>query len=652
MLESLQYVKTVVEGVVRIHVKNGRFKNHFLNNKRNMIEQGQPPPPPPQQQQQQQRKKGYAPVKKEYLIVEQREDETNNDKKRSLDNSSDDSVSKVQKTEDEMKETIMAVSTNTTTTTTNTTTVTTNVTAIVDDNNNNNNKKKKKQRGENKGRTRANQTSFLKKNHNSSNGYDNNHNDDILLEREEMQKGEKNRLSYEHVKMLRKREYDFSKANEIVAHVEHYVRSDIRRQEKSDQNAKFQMLKIRARQVEQIEREALERGVEPEITIQQFYDSIQNVEDVRLLRLEYVETRHRPREVKRIDFRGKSVLAPLTTVGNLPFRRICKSFGVDITCGEMALASNILKGQVGELSLLRRHESEDCFGVQLAGSNADTLCKVAQLIEDQLPDINFVDINCGCPIDLLCNQGMGSGLLEKRSKLQSVIRSMKEILSVPLSVKTRTGLKDNKLIAHTLYPQLKEWGADILTLHGRTRQQRYTKEADWSYIGKCAALVRDEHLQVIGNGDVLSFEDFNAHIAHVDAVMIGRGALIKPWIFTEIKEQRHWDISANERLEILKSFVKYGYEHYGSDVYGIATTRRYLLEWLSFLHRYIPVGLLERLPQHINEKPPRYYGRNDLETLMASGHVQDWIKISNLIMPPPDKDFVFVPKHKSNSYEG
>lgn len=131
-----------------------------------------------------------------------------------------------------------------------------------------------------------------------------------------------------------------------------------------------------------------------------------------------------------------------------------------------------------------------------------------------------------------------------------------------------------------------------------------------------------------------------------------RGALIKPWLFTEIKEQRHWDITANERLDMLKDFVKFGYDHYGSDEYGIATTRRYLLEWLSFLHRYIPIGLMERYPQQINERPPRYFGRNDLETLMASGNVQDWVKISNLIMPPPTDDFTFVPKHKSNSYEG
>lgn len=141
-----------------------------------------------------------------------------------------------------------------------------------------------------------------------------------------------------------------------------------------------------------------------------------------------------------------------------------------------------------------------------------------------------------------------------------------------------------------------------------------------------------------------------------------RGALIKPWVFTEIKEQRHWDISANERLDMLRDFVHAGLTHWGSDTQGVATTRRFLLEWLSFLHRsvfsihwpsciwkggssnpqcrvppcrYIPVGLLERLPQKINEKPPYYFGRNDLETLMASSNCDDWVKIRWEILKSP-----------------
>ncbi|PIO65363.1 hypothetical protein TELCIR_12976 [Teladorsagia circumcincta] len=132
--------------------------------------------------------------------------------------------------------------------------------------------------------------------------------------------------------------------------------------------------------------------------------------------------------------------------------------------------------------------------------------------------------------------------------------------------------------------------------------------------------------------------------------MIGRGALIKPWIFTEIDERRTWDISASERLDLMKQFVNYGLDHWGSDDAGVERTRRFLLEWLSFQCRYIPVGILERIPQRMNDRPPLYYGRNDLETLLSSHRASDWIDISRMLLGPTPDGFTFIPKHKASSY--
>lgn len=358
----------------------------------------------------------------------------------------------------------------------------------------------------------------------------------------------------------------------------------------------------------------------------------------------------RKSEMKKIDWKGKLYLSPLTTVGNLPYRRLCKKWGADITCSEMAVATELLKSSAQEWALIKRHESEDLFGVQLCGNNPYVMTKCTQLLEEQMV-VDFVDVNLGCPIEFIYKQGSGSGLLQRTNILQSVVTCMNQVSTLPITVKTRTGIhKDNNII-HNMMPKFRDWGASLITLHGRTREQRYTKQADWDYIEKCAQLCAP--VPLFGNGDILSYEDYTESLKKspsVSGVMIGRGALIKPWIFQEIKEKKVFDISSSERFEILKDYVNYGLEHWGSDTRGVETTRRFLLEWLSFLHRYIPVGLLEET-QKMNQRPPIYHGRNDLETLMTSSNCSDWVKISEMLLGKTPVGFSFLPKHKANSWK-
>ncbi|XP_031566766.1 tRNA-dihydrouridine(47) synthase [NAD(P)(+)]-like [Actinia tenebrosa] len=363
------------------------------------------------------------------------------------------------------------------------------------------------------------------------------------------------------------------------------------------------------------------------------------------------EIRLRPCEKKKIDFSDKLFLAPLTTVGNLPYRRICKQYGADITCSEMAMCTTLLQGQQSEWALLKRHHTEDIFGVQVCGSFPDTMTKCAELLQKEV-SLDFVDINTGCPIDLVFSKGAGCALMERKGKFQEIVKGMVEVLDIPVTVKMRAGVHDDKKTwnAHKLVSNVSSWGASLITVHGRSREQRYTKSADWQYISACAEAAAP--VPLFGNGDVLSYEDamLRREQTGVAGLMIARGSLIKPWIFTEIKEQRHWDISSHERLNMLKEFANCGLEHWGSDTQGVEITRRFLLEWLSFLCRYIPVGLLERPPQRINERPPYYIGRDDLETLMASRYSEDWIKISEMLLGPVPETFTFLPKHKANSY--
>ncbi|KPA76116.1 hypothetical protein ABB37_07888 [Leptomonas pyrrhocoris] len=349
-------------------------------------------------------------------------------------------------------------------------------------------------------------------------------------------------------------------------------------------------------------------------------------------------------------FTNKLVLAPLTTVGNLPFRRVCKSFGADVTVSEMAVVFNLNRLQKNEWSLLRRHESEDIFGIQLAVSRPQEAATFAQALEASGFSYDFLDVNCGCPVEKIVKSGCGCGLWERTGRLRDVVENLAIHQSRPVSIKCRIGPDEESPTLHRQIPQYSTWGAAAVTVHGRSRKQRYTKFANWDYMEQCAPLTS---LPLVGNGDIMSLEDVLEHRAkqpHVTSHMIGRGALIKPWLFEEIKSGQVKDISSSERLDMLKEFCRCGMAHWGADERGIMTTRRFLCEWLSFLHRYVPVGLLERLPQRINERPPFYEGRDDLETLMASDSVTDWIRISELLLGPVEEQFRFTPKHKSNSY--
>ncbi|NWW43164.1 DUS3L synthase, partial [Pedionomus torquatus] len=168
-------------------------------------------------------------------------------------------------------------------------------------------------------------------------------------------------------------------------------------------------------------------------------------------------------EKKVLDIEGKLYLAPLTTCGNLPFRRICKRFGADVTCGEMAVCTNLLQGQSSEWALLKRHHSEDIFGVQLEGAFPDTMTKCAELL-NQTIEVDFVDINVGCPIDLVYKKGGGCALMTRSNKFEQIVRGMNSVLDVPLTVKIRTGVQEKINVAHKIIPKIREWGASMVTV--------------------------------------------------------------------------------------------------------------------------------------------------------------------------------------------
>ena len=370
----------------------------------------------------------------------------------------------------------------------------------------------------------------------------------------------------------------------------------------------------------------------------------------------YVETRLPCRERPALDLRDKLYLAPLTTVGNLPFRALAVSLGADVTCGEMALATSLLQVSSSEWALVRRHPSEKVFGVQLAGGFPDALARSAQAVVETSLDIDFVDINCGCPIDLVTGRGAGSALLTKPARVEQIVRSVSAAVDVPVTLKVRKGWADGGDIVHEWLPRAKAWGAAAVTVHGRSRAQRYSRDADWAYVQTVADACAESGLPVVGNGDVASFTEYEAARAAAPsavAAMLARGALVKPWLFTEVKERRHWDISAGERFELYARFASLGLTHWGADGRGVEKTRAALLEWLSFAHRYVPVGLLDTAAapsSRLAWRPPPLIGRCELETLLASPDANDWVRLTTSLLGPVPPGFRFAPKHKSNAY--
>ncbi|CZT10745.1 hypothetical protein WAI453_011150 [Rhynchosporium graminicola] len=418
-----------------------------------------------------------------------------------------------------------------------------------------------------------------------------------------------------------------------------------------------------------------------------------------------------PSEKRRIYFGPETpVLAPLTTQGNLPFRRMCVELGAQLTYSEMAMSTPLIQGQKSEWALMKAHESEILpprytptsivqgydntkdlkFATQISASKPWQAVKAAEIMSKLLPNIRLMDLNCGCPIEMVYQSGAGSGLLDSPSKLEKMIRGMNTVSGeIPVTAKIRMGTRTDKPIAFKIIDRLAFGGLEArdrlgapgcaaITLHGRSRQQRYTKSADWGYIAQCGALINDYNKQkgqltdtimepdartqanskdgrifFIGNGDCYSHVDYLDHIqkAQVDSVMVARGALIKPWIFEEIEQGQYLDKTATQRLDYVQKFCKYGLEAWGSDEVGVGQTRRFLLEWLSFAHRYVPVGILAHLPPSLQDRPPAYRSRDDMEALLASDNYLDWIKISEMYLGPAHKDFKFQPKHKSNSYE-
>jgi tRNA-dihydrouridine synthase 3 len=300
--------------------------------------------------------------------------------------------------------------------------------------------------------------------------------------------------------------------------------------------------------------------------------------------------------VSASPFAGKLWLAPLTRGGHLAFRRLCVEFGAEVTVSEMVVVRNLLRDRAAEYALLRSHPTEDCFGVQLADRKPETLAEGARIAEAR--GARFIDLNCGCPIDAITNRGMGASLLRQPRRLARLVAALGRAVALPVTVKLRIGWSESRANAPELARICEENGARAIVIHGRSREQRYSHAADWDLIGRVAA---ERSVPVVGNGDILTWHEARDRMARSGAssVMVARGALIKPWIFRELREGRTWLPTADERLGVLWRFLTHLRDYFGppndDDERGRRRVLRFLLWHLSFFCRYRPLPEAEYL---------------------------------------------------------
>jgi tRNA-dihydrouridine synthase 3 len=333
-------------------------------------------------------------------------------------------------------------------------------------------------------------------------------------------------------------------------------------------------------------------------------------------------------------FADKIVLAPLTVGGNLPFRRLCVELGAEVTVGEMAVVRKLLSGSTSEFALLRSHPDESFFGVQLADRKEETLAEGARLAESR--GARFVDLNCGCPIHEITRRGLGAGLLRKPTKVGRLVGAMKKAVSIPVTVKLRTGWAEGKENVSEVARICEESGADALTVHARAREQRYNRAADWDLIGRVAS---ERGIPVIGNGDILTYYEARERMTRsgVGSVMLARGALIKPWLFREVRTGEAWEPTGEERVALLWRFVELLREHFGEDDRGRKRAMRFLPWHLNFFCRYRPLPegqyaeaarLHPLLQSRLDARPPA----TPLEHLLADTRRETHQRIAEELM--------------------
>ena len=272
-------------------------------------------------------------------------------------------------------------------------------------------------------------------------------------------------------------------------------------------------------------------------------------------------------------------LAPQAGVSESPFRRLCRQFGADVVVSEFVSAEGIRRHDKRTHTYLRFNDEERPIGIQIFGAEPDAMAEAARLVEE-VYEPDFLDINFGCPVKKVVNRNGGSGCLRDLDLVDSIIRAVKGAISIPTTVKIRSGFTEDTRDPVSIALRCQEAGAEVLTLHARTRTQMYGGHANWDEI---AAMAEALDIPVIGNGDVWSGEDARRMRDHTGCagIMIARGSHGAPWIFGQARaaldgRQIPSDPDVASRFRIVREHARLAIAHERDEVKAMIEFRKHL----------------------------------------------------------------------------
>lgn len=273
------------------------------------------------------------------------------------------------------------------------------------------------------------------------------------------------------------------------------------------------------------------------------------------------------------------MLAPMEDVTDIAFRMLCKRYGASMVYTEFVSAEALIRSINSTVNKLTISDEERPVGIQIYGREAESVVAAAKIVEEAHPDV--IDLNFGCPVKKVAGKGAGAGMLRNIPLMLEITREVVKAVQIPVTVKTRLGWDMNDLIIPTLAEQLQDCGIAALTIHGRTRSQMYTGEADWTLIGEVKNNPRI-HIPIIGNGDVTTPERAKECFDRygVDAIMVGRASFGRPWVFKEIRDYLDGKpadekMTFSWKLDILEEQLRNSIDRL-DEYRGIMHTRRHL----------------------------------------------------------------------------